>query len=46
MEEEFPNKMTDKDKIPKKKAVSRRSNTKVPKKKRKYPQKPLLRNVI
>ena len=42
MEEEFPNKMMDNDKIPKKKskkAASKRSNTKVSKKDRKSPQK-------
>ena len=37
MEEDFPHKMTEKDKIPKKKAASGRSKTKVPKKNRKPP---------
>ena len=46
MEEDFPSKMTEKDKIPKKIAVSGRSKTKAPKKNRKPPQKPLLRNAI
>ena len=44
MEEELPNKMTEKDKIHKKKAASGRSKTKVHKKNRKPPQKPLLAN--
>ena len=39
MEEDFPHKMTEKDKIPKKKAASGRSKTKVPKKNRKPSQK-------
>ena len=46
MEEKLPNKMTEKDAIPRKKAASGRSKIKGSKKNRKSPQKPLLRNAI
>ena len=44
--EAFPNKMTEKDKIPRKRAANERSKSKpkVPKKDRKSPPKPLLTN--